>query len=61
MNSSFWKDQIQDVLIQKGQLNPIMEHPEGEYTDVEWEKLDAMAKSTLHLHLVESLYFTIVG
>ncbi|MCO5550245.1 hypothetical protein L7F22_003728 [Adiantum nelumboides] len=57
INFAIWKDQIQDVLIQKGQLD----RPKGEYTDTEWQKLDAKAKSTIRLHLVESVYFTIVG
>ncbi|MCO5559977.1 hypothetical protein L7F22_013581 [Adiantum nelumboides] len=61
INFAIWKEQIQDVLIQKGQLGPIMERLEGEYTDIEWQKLDAKAKSTICLHLAEFVYFTIVG
>ena len=59
-NFAIWKEQIQDVLIQKGQLDPIFERPEG-MSDAEWTKLDAKAKSTICLHLAESVYFTIVG
>ncbi|MCO5560011.1 hypothetical protein L7F22_013617 [Adiantum nelumboides] len=60
-NFAIWKEQIRDVLIQKGQLDPIMEHPEGKYTYTKWQKLDAKAKCTIFLHLDEFVYFTIVG
>ena len=29
--------------------------------DDDWNELDALAKSTIRLHLVESLYFTVVN
>ncbi|MCO5547736.1 hypothetical protein L7F22_001187 [Adiantum nelumboides] len=38
-----------------------MEHPESEYTNIEWQNLDAKAKSNILLHLTESVYFTIVA
>ncbi|MCO5604592.1 hypothetical protein L7F22_058760 [Adiantum nelumboides] len=38
-----------------------MERPKGEYTDIEWHNLDAKAKSSIHLHLAEFVYFVIVG
>ena len=60
-NFPIWKEQIHDVLIQKGQLEPLMDREEGMYTDGEWKKLDAKARSTIRLHLAESVYFTIVG
>ena len=59
-NFPIWKEQIQDVLIQKGQLQPILEREEG-IIDVEWKMLDAKARSTIRLHLAELVYFTIVG
>ncbi|MCO5602815.1 hypothetical protein L7F22_056954 [Adiantum nelumboides] len=61
MNFAIWNEQIQDVLIQKGQLDCIMERPESEYTNKEWQNLDVKAKSTIRLHLVEFVYFTIAG
>ncbi|MCO5609915.1 hypothetical protein L7F22_064150 [Adiantum nelumboides] len=60
-NFPIWKEQIHDVLIQKGQLQPLLDREEGEFTDAEWRMLDAKARSTLRLHLAESVYFTIVG
>ncbi|MCO5570966.1 hypothetical protein L7F22_024696 [Adiantum nelumboides] len=54
-------EKTQDVLIQKGQLDPILEREENAYTDAEWKFLDAKARSTIRLHLAESVYFTIVG
>ena len=59
-NFPIWKEQIQDVLIQKGQLQPLLEREE-EINDAEWRMLDAKARSTLRLHLAEWVYFTIVG
>ena len=59
-NVSIWKEQIQDVLIQKGQLQPLLEREQG-ITNADWRMLDAKARSTIRLHLVESIYFTIVG
>ncbi|MCO5587801.1 hypothetical protein L7F22_041753 [Adiantum nelumboides] len=60
-NFPIWKEQIQDVLIQKGDLDPILEREENAYTDAEWKLLDVKARSTIRLHLAESVYFTIVG
>ena len=45
-NFPVWKEQIQDVLIQKGQLQPLHEREEG-IIDAEWKMLDAKARSTL--------------
>ena len=59
-NFPIWKEQIQDVLIQKGQEEPITERPEGVYNDAQWKQLDAKARSTIRLHLAELVYFTIV-
>ena len=59
-NFPIWKEQIDDVLRQKWQLQPLLEREEG-ITDAEWRMLDAKARSTLRLHFAESVYFTIVG
>ena len=29
-------------------------------TQIEWDELDAMARSTIRLHLAESVYFTVL-
>ena len=59
-NFPIWKEKIQDVLIQKGQLQPLHEREEG-IIDAEWKMLDAKARSTIRLLLAELVYFTIVG
>ena len=56
-NFGLWKEQIQDILVQKKQRAPIAfatrqaaltEH--FQVTQFEWEELDAMARSTICLH-----------
>ena len=67
-NFGLWKEQIQDILVQKKQKAPISfatrqaattEH--FQVTQYEWEELDAMARSTIHLHLAKLVYFTILN
>ena len=66
-NFGLWKEQIQDILVQKKQRAPIAfatrqaaltEH--FQVTQFEWEELDAMARSTIRLHLAESVYFIVL-
>ena len=62
-NFSMWKEQIKDVLVQKKQLKPISgptAKPPG-MSQEDWAELDALAKSTVKLHLAESVYFTMVS
>ena len=62
-NFSMWKEQIKDVLVQKKQLKPIL-GPTAKLVDMseeDWAELDALAKSTIRLHLAESVYFTVVS
>ena len=62
-NFILWKEQIKDVLVQKKQLKPIS-GPTAKLADMskeDWVELDALAKSTIRLHLVESVYFTMVS
>ena len=62
-NFALWKEQIQDVLVQKKQRLPILHAHRAEnmgLTHVQWDELDAMARSTIRLYLVESVYFTIL-
>ena len=54
-NFSMWKEQIKDVLVQKKQLKPIS-GPIAKPVDMseeDWAELDALAKSTIKLHLVK--------
>ena len=62
-NFSHYKEQIQGVLIQTKQLKPlkrIMAKPITMFAE-DWNELDALAKSTVRLHLVESIYFIVVN
>ena len=62
-NFALWKEQIQDVLVQKKQRLPILHAERGEdmrLNQAQWDELDAMARSTIRLHLSESVYFTIL-
>ena len=62
-NFALWKEQMQDVLVQKKQRLPIMQATCTEnlgMTQIEWEELDALARSTIRLDLVESVYFTVL-
>ena len=56
---NFWKEQMQDYLIVKGQIDPIKTKnaPEG-YKPNEWQKLDRIIHATIRMHLLESIYFT---
>ena len=62
-NFALWKEQMQDVLVQKKQRLPIL-YPERteemDMTQLEWEELDALSRSTIRLHLVESVYFSVL-
>ena len=63
-NFNLWKEQIQDVLVQKKQLKPIARlagAKPADMSDEDWLELDALAKSTIRLHLAESVYFTVVS
>ena len=55
-NFNFWKEQMQDYLIVKGQIDPIENEnaPENE-----WLKLDRIVRATIRMHLSESVYFTV--
>eukprot|EP00250_Pteridium_aquilinum_P021200 c25051_g1_i1 orf=1172-1807(-) len=66
-NFALWKEQIQDILVQKKQKAPILfanraaaltEH--FQVTQYDRDELDAMARSTIRLHLAESVYFTVL-
>ena len=55
-NFSMWKEHIKDIPVQKKQLKPIS-GPTAKPADMskeDWVELDALAKSTIRLHLTES-------
>jgi hypothetical protein len=59
-NLNFWKEQMQDYLIVRGQIDAI-EHIEKDPTTYkleEWAKLDRVARATIRMHLSESVYYT---
>ena len=59
-NFNFLKEQMQDYLIVKGQIDPIEnENPTEAYKANEWQKLDRIVCATIPMHLSESVYFTV--
>ena len=59
-NFNFWKEQMQDYLIVRGQIDPIeKENALEEYKPNEWMKLDQVARATIHMYLPESVYYTV--
>ena len=60
-NFNFWKEQMQDYLIVKGQIDPIENEVAPEiYKANEWQKLDRIVRATIRMHLSESVYFTVL-
>ena len=58
-NFNFWKEQMQDYLIVKGQIDPIEnENAPDEYKSDEWMKLDWITRATIHMHLSDIVYYT---
>ena len=59
-NFNFWKEQMQDYLIVKGQIDPIENEVAPEiYKSNEWQKLDRIVRAMIRMHLSESVYFTV--
>ena len=59
-NFNFWKEQMQDYLIVKGQIDPIeTENPLEGYKPNNRQKLDRIICATIRMHLLESVYFTV--
>ena len=57
-NFNFRKEQMQDYLIVKGQIDTIeTENPPKAYNPNEWQKLDRIVRTTIRMHLSESMYF----
>ena len=54
MNFNFWKEQMQEYLIVKGQIDPIENEVAPEiYKTNEWQKLDRIVCATIRMHLSE--------
>ncbi|MCO5548954.1 hypothetical protein L7F22_002418 [Adiantum nelumboides] len=54
---------MQDVLVQKKQKLPIVYATRAEemtMTQFQWEELDELCRSTIRLHLAESVYFSVL-
>ena len=59
-NFNFKKEQMQDYLIVKGQIDPIEnENALEAYKANEWLKLDRIVHATIWMHLSESMYFIV--
>ena len=61
INFPFWKEQVYNVLVQKKQVRPIKLHgakPEG-VSEVDWQELDELARSTIMLTLSKRVYFNV--
>jgi hypothetical protein len=59
-NFNFWKEQMQDYLIVRGQIDPI-EHDTAPttYKPKVWTKLDRVVRATIRMHLSKSVYYTV--
>mgnify|MGYP006889205131 FL=1 len=56
LNFNFWKEQMQDYLIVKGQINPIETSNAPEwYKPNEWQKMDRIVHTTIRMHLSKSV------
>ncbi|MCO5601899.1 hypothetical protein L7F22_056025 [Adiantum nelumboides] len=58
-NFQLWKNQMQDVLVQKKQKLLII-YEEINLTEFQWEEFDELYKSTIKLHFAESVYFSVL-
>ena len=53
-NFNFWKEQMHDYLIVKGQIDPIeTKNPPKGYKPNEWQKLDKIFRATILINLSE--------
>jgi hypothetical protein len=59
-NFNFWKEQMQDYLIVRGQIDAI-EHDTAPatYKPEVWTKLHRVVRATIQMHLSESVYYTV--
>ncbi|MCO5546579.1 hypothetical protein L7F22_000008 [Adiantum nelumboides] len=61
-NFTIWKEHMKDVLTNKGLSELLKERAkDDDYTQDQWDPLDAKAMATIRLHLAKSMFFTIIG
>jgi hypothetical protein len=61
-NFNFWKKQMQDYLIVRGDIDPIENATAPATYKLEvWAKLDRVARATIRMHLSESVYYTVLA
>ena len=59
-NFALWKEMIQDVLVQRRQIEAIRHSKTSAgKTPEEWKSVNELARSTIRMHLVENVYFSI--
>ena len=60
-NFPFWKEQIYNVLVKKKQVRPIKLKgvKPKETSNIDWQDLDELARSTIMLTLSKSVYFNV--
>ena len=60
VNFNFMKEQLEDYLIVKGQIDP-MEYKEApkEFKPNDWMKLDRIVQAPVWMHLSESMYYIV--
>jgi hypothetical protein len=59
-NFNFWKEQMQDYRIVRGSIDPIEHDPApATYKPDVWMKLDWVARATIQMHLLESVYYMV--
>ena len=57
---NFWKEQMQNYLIVKGQIDLIeTKNPPKVIKPNEWTKLDRIVQATIRMHSLESMYFMV--
>ena len=59
-NFSYWKEQMQDYLIVKGEID-LIENATTPSTvkPEEWNRKDRVARATIRMHLSESVYYMV--
>ena len=59
-NFNYWKDQMQDYFIMRGQIDPIKNvvAPAGTKPE-EWKLLDRTTRAMIRMHLSKSVYCTV--
>ena len=58
-NFPFWKEQIYNVLVQQVRSIKLKGVKPEETSDIDWQDLDELARSTIMLTLSKSVYFNV--